>query len=95
MSRCVRTKSINALTALAASPWAPLVAVGGQKQVLLYHTETLEPLGVLPFPEGFPTIIRFSRNGQLLLTGGGLGGKSGKVVLWDIKTGERIADTWQ
>lgn len=87
----VRTKSVNALTALAVSPWAPLVAVGGQKQVLLYNTETLAPLGVLPFPEGFPTIIHFSRNGQLLLTGGGLGGKSGKVVLWNIKTGERIA----
>lgn len=87
----VRTRTLNAVTALAVSPWAPLVAVGGQKQVLLYNTETLAPLGVLPFPEGFPTIIHFSRNGQLLLTGGGLGGKSGKVVLWDIKTGERIA----
>jgi hypothetical protein len=87
----VRTRSTNALTALAVSPWAPLVAIGGQKQVLLYNTETLAPLGVLPFPEGFPSIIKFSRNGQLLLTGGGLGGKSGKVALWDIKTGERIA----
>lgn len=87
----VRTAATNALTALAVSPWAPVVAIGGQKQVLLYNTETLAPLGVLPFPEGFPSIIRFSRNGQLLLTGGGLGGKSGKVVLWDIKTGERIA----
>ncbi|MDQ3624326.1 MAG: hypothetical protein M3463_17850, partial [Verrucomicrobiota bacterium] len=87
----VRTKTANALVALAVSPWAPLVAIGGQKQIFLYHTETLEPLGVLPFPEGFPHIIRFSRNGQLLLTGGGLGGKSGHVVLWDVKTGERIA----
>jgi chromosome segregation ATPase len=86
----VRTGKNNALTALAASPWAPLVAVGGQKQVLLYHTETLAPLGVLPFPEGFPTVLRFSRNGKLLLTGGGLGGKLGKVVLWDIATGERV-----
>ncbi len=86
----VRTGKANALTALAASPWAPVVAVGGQKQVLLYNTETLQPLGILPFPEGFPTVIRFSRSGKLLLTGGGLGGKLGKVVLWDIATGERI-----
>ena len=84
------TTVTNALTALGASPWAPLVAIGGQKQIILYNTETLEPLGVLPFPEGFPTIIKFSRNGKLILTGGGRGGKSGKVVLWDVETGERI-----
>ena len=86
----VRTRTANALVALAASPWAPLVAVGGQKQIILYNTETLAPLGVLPFPEGFPAIVRFSRNGKLLMTGGGVGGKTGKVVLWDIATGERI-----
>jgi len=87
----VHTEKTNALTALGASPWAPLVALGGQKQIVLFNTETLEPLGVLPFPEGFPTIIRFSRNGQLILTGGGRGGKSGKVVIWKVETGERIA----
>jgi hypothetical protein len=87
----VRTAHDNAIVALAASPWAPLAAIGGQKQVVLYNTDNLQPLGVLPFPEGFPMVMRFSRNGQLLLTGGGLGGKLGKVVLWDIKTGERIA----
>ena len=87
----VHTEKANSLTALGASPWAPLVALGGQKQIVLFNTETLEPLGVLPFPEGFPTIIRFSRNGQLLLTGGGRGGKSGKVVIWKVETGERIA----
>jgi WD40 repeat protein len=88
----VRTKATDALVALAASPWAPLVAVGGQKQIVLYNTDTLQPLGILPFPEGFPAIVRFSRNGQLLLTGGGLGGKLGKVVLWDVRTGERAGE---
>jgi WD40 repeat protein len=87
-----RTKTANALVAMAASPWAPLVAIGGQKQIILYNTDTLQPLGILPFPEGFPAIIRFSRNGQVLLTGGGLGGKLGKVVLWNVADGERIGE---
>ena len=87
----VDTPHSNALIALAASPWSPLMAVGGQKQVLLYHADTLELLGVLPFPEGLPTILRFSRNGELLLAGGGVGAKSGKVALWKITNGERIA----
>src|SRR5687767_11808200 len=45
----VRGKRAGAVTAMAANPWAPVVAVAGQKSVLLYHTETLDLLGVLPF----------------------------------------------
>jgi WD40 repeat protein len=85
------TPRANALVALAASPWSPLTAVGGQKQVQLYHSDTLELLGVLAFPEGMPTILRFSRNGQLLMAGGGIGAKSGRVAIWNVPTGERVA----
>jgi WD40 repeat protein len=88
----VQTGKANAITALAASPWAPLVAVAGQKQVLLYHSDSLELLGILPFPEGIPYVLRFSRNGSLLLGGGGRGGKSGRAVVWSVATGERIFD---
>ena len=35
-------------------------------------------------------MLKFSRNGGLLLAGGGRGGQSGKVVVWDVKTGKRI-----
>jgi chromosome segregation ATPase len=90
MEPFVRSRTSNAVVAMAASPWAPLLAIGGQKQVLLYHTESLEPLGVLAFPEGMPNVVRFSSNSKLLIAGGGLGGKLGKVVLWDVATGERI-----
>src|SRR5205807_10121336 len=86
----VKAARATAVTALASSPWAPLVAVGGQKQVLLYHGDTLELLGVLAFPEGTPNVLRFSRNGSLLLAGGGQAGKSGKVVLWSVTRGERL-----
>ena len=86
----LHTPRVTAVTALATSPWAPLAAVAGQHQVLLYHTQTLELLGVLPFPEGYPQVLKFSRNGALLLAGGGVGGESGRVVVWNLTSGERV-----
>jgi hypothetical protein len=90
MDPVVRTSRGTAVTALAANPWSPLVAIAGQKQITLYNTDTLDMLGVLPFPEGTPTVLKFSRNGSLLLAGGGRGGKSGRVVVWSVATGERL-----
>ncbi len=87
----VHAARAGAIAALAASPWAPLVAVGGQKQVLLYNTDTLELAAILPFPEGFPDVLKFTRDGRLVLAGGGVGAKLGRVVVWDVTTGERVA----
>ncbi|MFT4589456.1 MAG: hypothetical protein ACI8QF_003571, partial [Limisphaerales bacterium] len=87
-----RAAKPGAVAVVAASPWAPLVAVTGQKQALLYHTDTLAIEGILPFPEGFPYVIKFSRNGQLLLVGGGVGAKIGKVVIFSVATGKRITE---
>jgi WD40 repeat protein len=86
----VHTARPGAITALAASPWAPLIAVAGQKQVLLYHSESGQLLGVLAFPEGLPHVLKFSRSGALLLAGGGRGAALGKVVVFDVKTGNRV-----
>lgn len=80
----------NAVTAMAASPWAPLVAVSSHKQVLLYNTTEHRLIGVLPFPEGQPQVLKFSRNGGLLLAGGGRAGQTGRVIVWDVKTGHRV-----
>ena len=80
----------GAVTAMAASPWAPLIAVSSHKQVLLYNTQELRLVGILPFPEGQPYVLKFSRNSSLLLAGGGRGGQSGRVVVWDVKTGQRV-----
>jgi hypothetical protein len=80
----------GALLCLATSPWAPLAAVGGQHQMLMYNTDTLELVGVLPWPEGEPYTARFSRNGSVLLVGGGIAAKSGHVVLFDVASGKRI-----
>ena len=87
-----RTTANTAVSALATSPWSPLAAVAGQKQIFLYDTKELQLVGVLPFPEGIPQVLKFSRNGRLLLAGGGRGGATGKVVVWDITTGERVIE---
>lgn len=90
MQPTLHTAKTTAVTAMATSPWAPLVAIGGQQQVLLYDTKTSELLGVLPFPEGIPYCVKFSSSGQLLLAGGGKGGATGRVVVWSVATGERV-----
>jgi hypothetical protein len=90
----VPVKRTTAVTGLAASPWAPLIAVAGQKQVVLYHSDTLELLGVLPFTDEQgtyqPEDVKFSRNGKLVVVGGGHAAKAGRIMVFDITTGQRI-----
>src|SRR5579863_6110298 len=81
----------NPVTALAASPWAPLVAVSGHERIYLYDLNKRAGIGELAFPEGIPYVLRFSRDGATLLAAGGKGVQSGKVVLFDVKTGKRLA----
>jgi len=88
----LRTQKPPAVTALAASPWAPLLAVAASKQVLLIHAESWHLLGTLPFAHGQVNVLKFSRNGQLLLAGGGRGGKAGKVVVWNVADGKTVIE---
>jgi len=88
----LRTSRSGAVVSLTASPRASLLAVAAQKQVLLYDTAAQELAGVLPFPEGFPEVVKFSRDGHLLIAGGGIGAKSGRVVVWDVATGKRVLE---
>lgn len=88
----VRARRPGAVTALAASPWAPLVAVSGQKQVLFYHADTGDLLGVVPFEHGQINCLRFSRNGRFLLAAGGRGGATGKAVLYNVETGVKVTE---
>jgi mono/diheme cytochrome c family protein/uncharacterized coiled-coil protein SlyX len=80
----------GAAVAIATSPWAPLAAVGASFQVSLYHTDTGELLGVLPFTEGSPFVLRFTRDGGLLMVAGGRPAALGVVALFDVKTGKRL-----
>ncbi len=79
-----------AARAIDTSPTAPLAAVGSHQQVLLYHLETMELLGALPFPEGDVFTLTFSVNGEVLLVGGGEEGYSGTAVAYEVRTGERL-----
>lgn len=88
----VRARRPGAVLAMAASPWAPLLAVGGQKQVLLFNTDTGDYLGSLPFDHGQINSLKFSRNAKLLLAAGGKGGASGKAVLFNVETCEKVTE---
>ena len=88
----VVTDRTTAIVAMAASPWTSLLAVAGQKQILLYDTESHELAGVLPYAEGFARSLKFSANGSLLVMGGGRAGKLGHAVVWDVKTGRRVTE---
>jgi WD40 repeat protein len=80
------------IVAMDASPRAPLLAVAGQEHVRLIHMETRKDMGTLPFPEGMPQVIRFSRDGETLLVAGGKPVQSGKVVLYGVRSGKRLAE---
>jgi WD40 repeat protein len=86
----VHTSRPGAVTALAASPWAPVLAIAGQKQIVLFQSDTAELLGLLPFPEGLPYSLKFSRSGALLLAGGGHAAQQGRVVGYDARNGKRL-----
>jgi len=76
--------------ALAANPWAPMIAVGGQGETVLHDLSDGHCIGTLPFAAGEVRVLRFSRNGQVLLVGGGRPTSSGKVQLVELKTGSSL-----
>ena len=76
--------------ALAANPWAPVIAVGGHHETVLHDLADGHRIGALPFAEGEVRVLRFSRNGQVLLIGGGRPTASGKVQLIELKTGKLL-----
>jgi mono/diheme cytochrome c family protein len=79
------------VTALAASPSAPLLAVAGHDRIYLHDLRSNKTLGALAFPEGIPDVLCFSRDGSTLLAAGGRSVQSGKVVLFDVRSGKRTA----
>jgi len=86
------TKRAAAVASIAANPFSPLVAITGQKQVLLYNAQTLELEGIVPFSDGQPFFVTFSSDGGLLVVAGGHSALKGKVHLFDVVSGERLSE---
>ena len=86
----VITPPRGSVLAMAANPWAPVIAVSTPRQILLYHSDRLELAGVLPNETGVAQSLSFSRNGEILLASGGRGGQSGSVLMFNARTGELI-----
>jgi WD40 repeat protein len=80
-----------AVSAIAASPIAPVAAVSGRKEVLVYDIAARRLSGALAFPEGDVFVLKFSRDGKLLLAAGGIGARSGKAVLFETSTWARVS----
>ncbi len=80
----------TAVTALAVSPSNGSIAVSGQQQVVVFDAGGKVPSKAFPFPEGEVCSLRYSRDGELLVAGGGIGGESGKVVAIEVATGRRV-----
>ena len=79
-----------AILALAASPVSPLIAVGGVRQVWFIRVDTNERLGRIRFSGGDIQCVQFSRDGSLLVIGGGHAGASGSVEIWDVAAGKKL-----
>jgi len=87
----VNTRRPFPILGLAASTKAPVVAAAQYGSIALVDPATRNPLGEVPFPEGEPLVLNFSRSGRLLLAAGGKPVRHGAAVLYDVLTGKRLA----
>jgi WD40 repeat protein len=78
--------------ALASSPRAPLLAVSSYECVDFIDPTSRGIIGSLPFPQGEPHVLKFSRSGSLLLAAGGRPVQSGSAVVFDVKSGKPLLE---
>jgi len=79
--------ALPVVTSLATSPRAPLLARPGRGRIHLENTQTGKSLGDLRFDFGRIEVLQCSRSGETLLAAGGIAGKSGGAILFDVRTG--------
>lgn len=90
-AKLIQTHRPYPILALATSPRAPVAAVSKYSAIEFLNPSTRSSLGTVPFPEGEPLAITFSRSGRLLLVAGGKPVQNGTVALFDVASGKRVA----
>lgn len=78
------------IKSLVRSPRAPLLAMPGMQQVLLFDAD-MHLLFVLPCRLPQVEAVGFSPDGATLFAAGGERGKRGQLVLYDVQTGAQLA----
>ena len=86
------TERPGQLTALAASPWAPLVAVAGQKQIVLYQYRRWRPWSAFcRFPRACPMSCGSAATAACCWPAAAAAGIRAVSCFYDVNTGKRIA----
>ena len=76
------------LTALAFSPDGKVLAVSGNREILLHTLDGSSPPKRLPgLSDGILSLV-FSRDGSLLVAGGGTPARFGEIQFWDLPAGK-------
>jgi WD40 repeat protein len=76
------------LTALAFSPDGRLLAVSGNREVLIHTLDGSRPVKRLMGLSERILSLAFSRDGKTLLAGGGTPARFGELQVWDIDSGQ-------
>ncbi len=88
----LNTKRVYPVLDLATSPNAPLLVSCSYESSRCFDLERKQIIGSFPFPEGEPHVISFNSTGNRLLVAGGRPVENGVAVLFDVQSGQRVAE---
>ncbi|MFT5468771.1 MAG: WD40 repeat protein [Verrucomicrobiales bacterium] len=80
------------ITAAEFSPDGAILAIARFAKVELLDAKTRKPVRVFAEHPGKINALHFSKDGQRLFTASGITGLRGVATIWNVKTGEKIAE---
>jgi WD40 repeat protein len=81
------------ITALRFSPDGKLLAVSGNREILLHNSDGSGLVNRLPGRADRILSLAFSADGKLLIAGGGTPARFGEIQVWDPREGKLIRST--